>query len=83
MLVEAAGIVGKERIGATDDCGFSPFSIDVKPKHGDGPDFAREVAYRKRRLGFRERGWPAKSWVSDRQCMVLRRVMRSIRRSKS
>lgn len=47
MLVEAAGVIGKERIGATDDCGFSPFSIDVKPRHGEGPDWAREVAFRK------------------------------------
>ena len=47
-LIEAAGIIGKENIGATDDCGFSPFSIDVKPKHGQGgPDFAREVAFQK------------------------------------
>ena len=47
-LVEAAGIIGKENIGATDDCGFSPFSTDVKPKHGaGGPDFAREVAFQK------------------------------------
>ena len=46
-LLEAAGIIGKENIGATDDCGFSPFSLDVKPKHGEGgPDFAREVAFR-------------------------------------
>lgn len=44
--MEAAGIIGKEKIGATDDCGFSPFSIDVKPKHG-GVDFAREVAFQK------------------------------------
>jgi hypothetical protein len=26
--------------------GFSPFSIDVKPKHGS-PDFARDVAFKK------------------------------------
>ena len=26
--------------------GFSPFSIDVKPKH-KSPDFAREVAFKK------------------------------------
>ena len=44
--MEAAGIIGKETIGATDDCGFSPFSIDVKPKHG-GVDFARAVAFQK------------------------------------
>ena len=34
------------RLGATDDCGFSPFSRDVKPKHGS-PDFARDVAMQK------------------------------------
>ena len=32
--------------GATDDCGFSPFSIDEKPNHGS-PDYAREVAFQK------------------------------------
>ena len=32
--------------GATDDCGFSPFSRDVKPKHGS-PDFARDIAMQK------------------------------------
>ena len=38
--------IAKDQLGATDDCGFSPFSIDVKPKHGN-PDFAREVAMKK------------------------------------
>ena len=42
-LVTAAKYIPKERLGATDDCGFSPFSRDVKPKHGS-PDFARDVA---------------------------------------
>jgi hypothetical protein len=36
----------KERLGATDDCGFSPFSTDEKPKHGS-PDFARDIAFQK------------------------------------
>ncbi len=45
-LVTAANFIPKERLGATDDCGFSPFSIDVKPKHGS-PDFARDVAFEK------------------------------------
>ncbi len=45
-LVTAANYIPKERLGATDDCGFSPFSIDVKPKHGS-PDFARDVAFQK------------------------------------
>ena len=47
-VMEAAKYIPLEQLGATDDCGFSPFSIDVKPKHGDGgPDFAREVAFQK------------------------------------
>ena len=33
-------------IGSTDDCGFSPFSIDVKPNHGS-PDVARDIAFQK------------------------------------
>lgn len=38
--------IPKDQLGATDDCGFSPFSVDVKPKHGS-PDFAREMAMKK------------------------------------
>jgi methionine synthase II (cobalamin-independent) len=45
-LLLAAKYIPVERLGATDDCGFSPFSRDVKPKHGS-PDFARDVAMRK------------------------------------
>jgi methionine synthase II (cobalamin-independent) len=45
-LLAAARHIPVERLGATDDCGFSPFSRDVKPKHGS-PDFARDVAMRK------------------------------------
>jgi methionine synthase II (cobalamin-independent) len=45
-LVTAANFIPKEQLGATDDCGFSPFSIDEKPNHGS-PDFARETAWRK------------------------------------
>jgi methionine synthase II (cobalamin-independent) len=45
-LVTAAKHIPKERLGATDDCGFSPFSRDVKPSHGS-PDFARDVAMQK------------------------------------
>ena len=45
-LVTAARYIPKERLGSTDDCGFSPFSIDVKPKHGS-PDLARDIAFRK------------------------------------
>ena len=46
QLVVAAKHIPVERLGATDDCGFSPFSRDVKPKHGS-PDFARDVAMQK------------------------------------
>lgn len=45
-LVKASEFIAKDQLGATDDCGFSPFSIDQKPKHGS-PDFAREVAMKK------------------------------------
>ena len=45
-LVRAANFIPKERLGSTDDCGFSPFSIDEKPNHGS-PDFARDVAFQK------------------------------------
>ena len=46
QLVRAANFIPKERLGSTDDCGFSPFSIDEKPNHGS-PDYAREVAFKK------------------------------------
>jgi methionine synthase II (cobalamin-independent) len=45
-LVAAAKHIPPDRLGATDDCGFSPFSRDVKPAHGS-PDFARDVAMEK------------------------------------
>lgn len=46
QLVTAAKYIPKEQLGSTDDCGFSPFSIDVKPNHGS-PEFARDVAFQK------------------------------------
>ena len=45
-LLTAARHIPVERLGATDDCGFSPFSRDLKPKHGS-PDFARDIAMQK------------------------------------
>jgi len=45
-LLLASKHIPKERLGSTDDCGFSPFSIDVKPKHGS-PDIARDIAFQK------------------------------------
>jgi len=45
-LVLASKCIPTARLGSTDDCGFSPFSIDVKPKHGS-PDAARDIAFEK------------------------------------
>ena len=45
-LVTAANHIPKEQLGSTDDCGFSPFSIDVKPNHGS-PEYARDIAFQK------------------------------------
>ena len=45
-IVRAADFIPKERLATTDDCGFSPFSIDEKPNHGS-PDYAREIAFQK------------------------------------
>jgi methionine synthase II (cobalamin-independent) len=45
-LILASKYIPKERLGSTDDCGFSPFSIDLKPKHGS-PDVARDIAFQK------------------------------------
>jgi methionine synthase II (cobalamin-independent) len=45
-LVRAANFIPKGQLGSTDDCGFSPFSIDEKPSHGS-PDFARQTAWQK------------------------------------
>jgi methionine synthase II (cobalamin-independent) len=46
QLVDAAKHIDKQLLGSTDDCGFSPFSIDTKPNHGS-PDYARDVAFQK------------------------------------
>jgi methionine synthase II (cobalamin-independent) len=45
-LILAAKYIPKDQLGSTDDCGFSPFSLDVKPLHGS-PDYARDVAFQK------------------------------------
>jgi len=45
-LVRAANFIPAQRLGSTDDCGFSPFSIDEKPNHGS-PDYARDIAFQK------------------------------------
>ena len=45
-ILAAAKHIPPERLGATDDCGFSPFSRDEKPRHGS-PDFARDIAMQK------------------------------------
>jgi methionine synthase II (cobalamin-independent) len=46
QLIRAANFIDKNQIGSTDDCGFSPFSIDEKPNHGS-PDYARDIAFQK------------------------------------
>jgi len=45
-LMTAARYIPIERLGSTDDCGFSPFSIDDKPNHSS-LDGARDVAFAK------------------------------------
>ena len=50
---EAAKYILVDQLGTTDACGFSPFSVDVKPKHGS-PDFATDVAFEK--IGNRVKG---------------------------
>ena len=45
-LLTASTLIPVERLGSTDDCGFSPFSLDQKPKHGS-PDIARDIAFQK------------------------------------
>ncbi len=49
----AAQHIPVDQLGATDDCGFSPFSVDLEPKHGS-PDFARDIAFQK--ITAREQG---------------------------
>jgi methionine synthase II (cobalamin-independent) len=51
-LERAANFIPRERLGSTDDCGFSPFSIDEKPNHGS-PEHAREIAFQKIRNRIR------------------------------
>jgi methionine synthase II (cobalamin-independent) len=45
-LVLASKHIPLERMGSTDDCGLSPFSIDAKPRHGFS-DAARDSAFEK------------------------------------
>ena len=56
QLVRAARFIPPEQLGSTDDCGFSPYLIDEKPRHGS-PDFARQVAFAK--IAARVRGTQA------------------------
>ena len=53
QLVAAARFIPPELLGSTDDCGFSPYLVDKKPKHGS-PDYARDVAFAK--IAARVRG---------------------------
>ena len=67
-LMEASKYIPKERLGSTDDCGFSPFSIDVKPKHGS-PDVARDIAFQKITSRVKERRWRPRSWAWRRSAL--------------
>nr|WP_254259572.1 hypothetical protein [Leucobacter chinensis] len=53
QLVKASRFIPANLLGSTDDCGFSPYLIDDKPRHGS-PDFARDVAFSK--IAARVRG---------------------------
>ena len=53
QLVAAARFIPPEQLGSSDDCGFSPYLIDEKPRHGS-PDYARDVAFAK--IAARVRG---------------------------
>ncbi|KAH7063428.1 hypothetical protein B0J12DRAFT_169150 [Macrophomina phaseolina] len=46
MLLEASFHIPRDQLGATDDCGFSPFNNDLKPKSWS-PNFGRDIAFRK------------------------------------
>lgn len=52
-LIAASRFIPAELLGSTDDCGFSPYLVDEKPKHGS-PDYARDVAFAK--IAARVRG---------------------------
>ncbi|KAK8191541.1 hypothetical protein HDK77DRAFT_72271 [Phyllosticta capitalensis] len=46
LLIEASIYIPVDQLGATDDCGFSPFNNDLKPKSWS-PNFGRDIAFRK------------------------------------
>ncbi|KAL9036966.1 MAG: hypothetical protein Q9180_003993 [Flavoplaca navasiana] len=50
-ILEASKHIAKDQLGGTDDGGFSPFSIDIEPKHGSS-DFARDIAMQKIKARF-------------------------------
>ena len=62
--LEAADILPVDRLGTTDDCGFSPFADDTST--------SRDVAFDK--IGARRRDTTASnSWVSDAKAAALGR----------
>lgn len=65
-LVTAARHIPVDRLGATDDCGFSPFSRDVKPRH-DLPTSLATSRCRRSRRGWRAPGWPPRRSRPDRR----------------
>jgi hypothetical protein len=63
-----------ERLGSTDDYGFSPFSIDEKPRDSS-PDFAGDVAFEKiaNRAGHQHGGREPRRSIEPRQARKVGR----------
>ena len=59
--MEASKHIPKERLGSTDDCGFSPFSIDVKPNTAS----RRRARHRVQKITSRVKGtaMASESWA--------------------
>lgn len=68
-LLTASKYIPVERLGSTDDCGFSPFSIDNKPKHGS-PDVAREIAFQKIAARVRGTAMASEKLTGQRQAVA-------------
>jgi methionine synthase II (cobalamin-independent) len=68
-LLTASKYIPLDRLGSTDDCGFSPFSIDNKPKHGS-PDVARDIAFQKIAARVRGTAMASEKLAGQRQAVV-------------
>ena len=90
-LLKAAKHIPVERLGATDDCGFSPFSRDVKPGTARRTSPATWRCRRSRR-GSKGRGWPRSElehrcppldWVSRLAPASDRRVSSDLKKGRA